>query len=82
MLNNPECKIAYQSEVEAVLGAENPEFLPSDCLSEKIRKATTLASEKAIPEKPKTKFPKEFSDQTVAMIHQKRAMWKQLQKSG
>ena len=82
MLNNPECKIAYQSEVEAVLGAENPEFLPSDRLSEMIRKATTLASAKAIPEKPRTKFPKEFSDQTVALIHQKRAMWKQLQKSG
>ena len=29
-----------------------------------------------------TKFVKEFSDQTVSLIHQKRAMWKHLQKSG
>ena len=60
--NNIFCKyiFPFQSEVGVILGAENPEILPSDRLSDDIRKATTTAAKKAIFEKAKTKFPKKF----------------------
>ena len=32
--------------------------------------------------KPKTKFPEEFTLETIELIHQKRKLWKFIQKSG
>ena len=35
-----------------------------------------------IPAKQKTKFPPEFTEDTISIIHQKRRLWRHMQKSG
>ena len=65
-----------------VLGESDPHTLSSDELASAIHSATVNSATKTIPAKQKFKFPKEFTKDTISLIHRKRKLWKFMQKSG
>ena len=75
-------KDAFQKDIEQSLGNANPADLPSEELASSIRSATVSAANKVIPVTQKSKFPQEFSQETISLIHRKRRLWTFLQKSG
>ena len=81
-LYEDEIKDAFQKDIEQSLGNANPADLPSEELASSIRSATVFAANEVIPVKQKSKFPQEFSQETISLIHRKRRLWTFLQKSG
>ena len=75
-------KDAFQKGIEQSLGNANPDDLPSEELASSIRSATVSAAKEVIPVKQKSKFPQEFSRETISLINRKRRLWSFLQKSG
>ncbi len=73
---------AFQTDISNTLGGIDPELLSSEDLSNMIRTAPVSAAEKVLPPKSKGQFPKEFSADTIDLIHRKRKLWKFLQKCG
>ena len=73
---------AFQTDVQLSLGSENPDECTSEHLAASIRSATLAAAQKVIPAKRKSKYPQEFSPESVALINRKRKLWAFLQKSG
>lgn len=72
----------FASEISAGLGTLNPEHLSTEELSSKIRTIPVSAAENVLPLKAKTKYPSEFSTETINLIQRKRKAWIYLQKSG
>ena len=81
-LRDANIQAAFQDQVTGLLGQSDPNAVTTDELSAKIRSATVSAAESVLPVKAKTKFPDEFSANTIDMIRRKRKMWKYLQKAG
>ena len=81
-LNQSHVKEAFQREISSVLDETNPETLSSEDLASRIRSVTNSSAQKVIPARCKNKFPEEFSPETIALIHQKRKLWKSIQQSG
>ena len=81
-LRNENVQAAFQMEITTRLRESDPESLPTDELSDKIRSVPVVAAETVLPPKTKAKFPEEFSANTIEMIGRKRKMWKYLQKAG
>lgn len=73
---------AFQVEVSEILGTTDPEQLSSEELSNAIRSASLTAAHNVLPPLPKTKFPKDFSANTIQLINRKRELWRFFQKSG
>lgn len=81
LLDTDVCK-AFQAEITNTLGDVEPELLPSLDISNSIRTVPVLAANKVLPSKSKSRFPEEFSVQTIDLIRRKRKLWKFLQSSG
>ena len=77
-LSDQDVRIAFQTDISN----RDPELLSSEELSNSIRTVAVSAANKVLPRKSKSKFPVEFSAQTIYLVHQKRKLWKFLQKSG
>ena len=77
----PNVRETFQNTVTRALGDTNPDEVPSDQLSSTIRNVTCEAARATIPTKSKSKFPEEFSPETIALIQQKRTVWRSLQNS-
>ena len=77
-----ETRDKFISTISESLGTLNPEHLSTDELSSKIRTIPVSAAETVLPLKIKTKYPSEFSGETINLIQRKRKMWIYLQKSG
>ena len=78
----PNVRETFQNTVTHALGDTNPDEVPSDQLSSTIRNVTCEAARATIPTKSKSKFPEEFSPETIALIQQKRTVWRSMQNSG
>ena len=81
-LNQAETEKSFQDEINVTLGNTDPSTLDSDTIASTIRTVTVDAAQKVIPAKSKPKFPSEFTPETISLIHQKRKLWKFIQKSG
>ena len=68
LLDTDVCK-AFQAEITNTLGDVEPELLPSHDISNSIRTVPVLAANKVLPPKSKSRFPEEFSVQTIDLIH-------------
>ena len=73
---------AFEERVTSLLGTVDPETLSTDELSDKIRSVPVTAASSVLPLTPKTKYPEEFSANTISLISRKRKLWKFLQKAG
>ena len=70
---------AYKADIALALGDTDPTSLHSDELASTIRTVAINSAQNIIPAKTKTKFPEEFTAETIELIHQKRKHWKFLQ---
>ena len=75
-------RTAFEQEVNNLLGPADPNVLETADLSDKIRTVPVIAATSVLPAKTRTKFPKEFSADTIELIRQKRKTWLFLQKCG
>ena len=82
LLQDPNVRLTFQSEISSILGDTAPEEVSSEDLSRAIRSAPVTAATKVLPRIVKRKFPAEFSAETVQLIASKRDSWRLLQKSG
>ena len=57
-LNDDAIKVAFQSEVEHLIGNANPEEVTSEELASSIRSAAVSAASKVIPVRQRSKFPR------------------------
>ena len=73
---------AFKQDITNKLGTLDPEQLPTEELSDKIRNVPVSAAKSVLPPKKRERFPQEFSTDTIEMIKRKRKLWKFLQKSG
>ena len=81
-LNQAETEKSFQDEINVTLGNTDPSTLDSDTIASTIRTVTVDAAQKVIPAKSKAKFPSKFTPEAISLIHQKRKLWKFIQKSG
>ena len=72
------CRRQIKQKVVKLLGPSDPNLLTTEDLSSKLRTIPVEAAKTVL----KTKFPSEFSVNTIDLIKQKRSMWKHLQKAG
>ena len=75
-------KDAFQQNITASLSDIDPHALSSDELSSKIRTVAIESAHKHVPTKCKSKFPAEFTTETIGLIRRKRELWKTMQTSG
>ena len=80
--NREDVKKAFQTEITSDLGDIDPLTLSPDELASKIRSVANESAEKHIPAKCKSKFPGEFTKETIALIQQKRDLWKFMRNVG
>ena len=73
-LHQAEIEEAFQAEISSALNDSDPSTLQSEELASTIRTVTVNSAQKVIPVKPKTKFPEEFTLETIELIHQKRKL--------
>ena len=81
-LNDSNVKEAFQSEITSALQGLDPETLPSESLASTIRSVTTEAAQKTIAPKRKLVHRENLQPQTIALIQNKRKLYKFMQNSG
>ena len=73
---------AFEQEITNLLGPADPNALSTEHISDKIRSVAVAAARTVLPSKAKTKYPEEFSANTISLITRKRKLWKFLQQAG
>ena len=73
-----ELRKAYDETVSSALQDTDPETLSSEELAAKARTVMTEIASNVIPAKQKTKFPPEFTEVTISLLHQKRHLWRHM----
>ena len=80
--NDSELRKSYSESVSSTLSNSDPETLSSEILAAQARSAMLSSAQNVVPRKLKTKFPVEFTEDTIALIQLKSKLWRDMQRSG
>ena len=81
-LNCHDVRNEFQATISDTLNKIDPYLQSTDDISNMIRSVPVSAAKAILPVKSKSKFPDEFSKDTVNLILRKRKLWKFIHKSG